>query len=100
MNPHHNSITVFIDSKDANKAYELYHDHVIENEDLSSISRDKDTAMFSITTPEINEITLTHLLVENDIEPVLINYTKTEILLFVEWEFKYEVSKLLNTYKN
>ena len=100
MNPHHNSITVFIDSKDANKAYELYHNHVIENEDLSSISRDKDTAMFSITTPEINEITLTHLLVENDIEPVLINYTKTEILLFVEWEFKYEVSKWLNTYKN
>ncbi|MCQ2971079.1 MAG: aspartate kinase [archaeon] len=100
MNPHHNSITVFIDSEDADKAYELYHDHVVKSEDLSSISRDKDTAMFSITAPEISEITLANLLTENDIDAVLINYTKTEILLFVEWEFKYEVSKLLNTYKN
>lgn len=100
MNPHHNSITVFIDSKDADKAYELYHDHVIKNESLSSISRDKDTAMFSITAPEITELSLANMLKENSINAVLINYTKTEILLFVEWEFKYEVSKLLNNYKN
>ncbi len=100
MNPHHNSITVFIDSADANKAYELYHDHVIKNENLSSISRDKDTAMFSITAPEITELSLANLLSENNIDAVLINYTKTEILLFVEWEFKYEVSKLLKNYKS
>ena len=100
MNPHHNSITVFIDSADANKAYELYHDHVIKTDDLSSISRDKDTAMFSITNPDITELTLANLLTENNIDAVLINYTKTEILLFVEWEFKYEVSKLLDNYKN
>ena len=85
---------------ESNKAYELYHDHVIKTDDLSSISRDKDTAMFSITNPDITELTLANLLTENNIDAVLINYTKTEILLFVEWEFKYEVSKLLDNYKN
>ncbi|MDO5824382.1 aspartate kinase [Methanobrevibacter sp.] len=96
MNPHHNSITVFIDSADANKAYSLYHDHVIKNKDLSSISRGKDTAMYSITDSEINELTLANLLTKNNIDAILINYTKTEILLFVDWELKDKVSKLLD----
>ena len=94
LNPHHNSITVFIDSSDAVKAYSLYHDYVIENDELSSISRGKDTAMFSITDPEINELVLSQMLTKNDIDAVLINYTKTETLLFVDWELRDKVSRL------
>ena len=94
LNPHHNSITVFIDSSDAVKAYSLYHDYVIENDELSSISRGNDTAMFSITDPEINELVLSQMLTKNDIDAVLINYTKTETLLFVDWELRDKVSRL------
>ena len=95
LNPHHNSITVFIDSADAVKAYSLYHDYVINNEELSSVSRGKDTAMFSITDQDVTELSLSRMLAENDIDTVLINYTKTETLLFVDWELRDKVSKLL-----
>lgn len=95
LNPHHNSITVFIDKKDSAKAFPLYHDYVINNEDLSSLSQSQDLAMISLTGPELDELTISKTLAKNNIEAELINVTKTEILLFVNWDDGDEVCKLI-----
>ena len=85
LNPHHNSITVFIDKKDGPKAFPLYHDYVINNENLSSISQSGDLAMISLSGPELDELAISRTLTQSNIEAELINVTKTEILLFVNW---------------
>ena len=95
LNPHHNSITIFIDKKDSTKAFKLYHDYVIKNEDLSSISQSHDLAMISLTGPELDELEISRTLAKNNIEAELINVTKTEILLFVNWDDGDKVCKLI-----
>ena len=95
LNPHHNSITVFIDKKDSAKAFPLYHDYVINNEDLSSLSQSPDLAMISLTGPELDELAISKTLAKNNIEAELINVTKTEILLFVNWDDGDKVCKLI-----
>lgn len=95
LNPHHNSITVFIDKKDSAKAFPLYHDYVIKNDDLSSISQSQDLAMISLTGPELDELAISKTLTKNNIEAELINVTKTEILLFVNWDDGDRVCKLI-----
>ena len=95
LNPHHNSITVFYDKKDSTKAFKLYHDYVIKNDDLSSISQSPDLAMISLTGPELDELAISRALTKNNIEAELINVTKTEILLFVGWDDGEKVCKLI-----
>ena len=42
--------------------------------------------MISLTGPELDELKISRTLAKNNIEAELINVTKTEILLFVNWE--------------
>ncbi|WP_407453378.1 aspartate kinase [Methanobrevibacter sp.] len=95
LNPHHNSITIFIDKKDSAKAYPLYHDFVLKHEGLSSISQSHDLAMISLTGPELDELEISKTLTKNNIEAELINITKTEILIFVDWNDGEKTCKLI-----
>lgn len=95
LNPHHNSITVFIDKKDSTKAFPLYHDYVIANDALSSISQSHDLAMISLTGPDLDELKIARALIKNGIEAELINVTKTEILLFVDWDDGDKVCRII-----
>lgn len=95
LNPHHNSITIFIDKKDSPKAYPLYHDYVLKHDDLSSLSLSHDLAMISLTGPQLDELAISKALVKNNIEAELINVTKTEILLFVDWDDGDKACKLI-----
>jgi aspartate kinase len=96
LNPHHNSITTFINKKDGAKTYRLFHEYVIENDFLSSISQGEDTAMISIIDPERDELEISRILESNHIDAELINIAKTEMLIFVDWELGERVFKLLN----
>ncbi|MBR3141490.1 MAG: aspartate kinase [Methanobrevibacter sp.] len=95
LNPHHNSITIFIDKKDSQKAFPLYHDYVLKHDGLSSISLSHDLAMISLTGPELDELEISRTLTKNHIEAELINVTKTEILLFVNWDDGEKTCKLI-----
>ena len=96
LNPHHNSITTFINKTDGDKTYKLFHEYVIENEFLSSISQGQDTAMISIIDPERDEFAISKILSKNGIDAELINVAKTEILIFVDWEVGEKVFNLLS----
>jgi len=86
-----NSITIFLDKKDANNAYHLLHDLVVKNDALSSLSLGKDISMVTvvdpdfISTPGIISI-ITDPLKENGINIVEISSSQTAVVLFVEWE--------------
>ena len=86
-----NSITIFLDKKDANNAYHLLHDLVVKNDALSSLSLGKDISMVTvvdpdfISTPGIISI-ITDPLKENNINIVEISSSQTAVVLFVEWE--------------
>ena len=96
LNPHHNSITTFINKTDGDKTYKLFHEYVIENEFLSSISQGQDTAMISIIDPERDEFEISKILSKNGIDAELINVAKTEILIFVDWKVGEKVFNLLS----
>ncbi|MBR6994160.1 MAG: aspartate kinase [Methanobrevibacter sp.] len=96
LNPHHNSITTFINKEDGEKTYKLFHKYVIENDFLSSISQGQDTAMISIIDPERDESEISRILSINQIDAELINIAKTEILIFVDWELGEKVFRLLS----
>ena len=96
LNPHHNSITTFINKEDGDKTYKLFHEYVIENDFLSSISQGQDTAMISIIDPERDESEISRILSINHIDAELINIAKTEILIFVDWELGEKVFRLIS----
>ncbi len=85
-----NSITVFVDKTDSDKAYHLLHDLVIESDVLSSLSLGRDTAMITYVSPDIIETPgiiseITEPLKKNNINIVEITSSQTAVVLFVEW---------------
>ena len=86
-----NSITTFINKKDADKAYHLLHNVVINNESLSSLSVGKDIAMITLVSPEFIDTPgiiskITTPLHKNHINIVEISSSQTAVILFVEWK--------------
>lgn len=86
-----NSMTVFINKKDSDKAYHLLHDFVIESDVLSSLSLDKDIAMITLVSHDFIETPgiisdITEPLRKNNINIVEISSSQTAIVVFVEWE--------------
>jgi aspartate kinase len=86
-----NSITFFLNKKDANNAYHLLHELVVKNTTLSSLSLGKDISMVTIVDPDFINTPgvisiLTDPLRENNINIVEISSSQTAIVLFVEWE--------------
>ncbi|MDO5848317.1 MAG: aspartate kinase [Methanobrevibacter sp.] len=86
-----NSMTVFINKKDSDKAYHLLHDLVIESDVLSSLSLGKDTAMITLVSPDFIETpgiisNIAEPLRKNNINIVEISSSQTAIVVFVEWK--------------
>ncbi len=86
-----NSITVFVDKSDSNKAYHLLHRLVVEIDVLSSLSLGRDTAMITFVSPDIIETPgiisdITEPLRKNNINILEITSSQTAVVLFVDWE--------------
>ena len=86
-----NSITTFVDKGDANKAYHLLHQFVIENDVLSSLSLGRDTAMITFVSPDIIDTPgiisrITDPLRKHEINILEIISSQTAIVLFVYWK--------------
>lgn len=86
-----NSITLFLDKCDADEAYHILHNLVIDEDSLSSISLGRDIAMLTMINPDFIEtpgvITeITNPLKEAHINIVEISSSQTAIVLFINWE--------------
>ena len=96
-----NSITVFVEKSDSNKAYHLLHHVVIESDALSSLSLGRDTAMITFVSPDIIDTPgiisdITQPLTRNNINIVEIISSQTAVVLFVDWEDGEKAHKLIN----
>ena len=96
-----NSITVFVDKTDSNKAYHLLHQLVIDVDVLSSLSLGRDTAMITFVSPDIIETPgiisdITEPLRKNNINILEITSSQTAVVLFVDWEDGEEAHKLIS----
>ena len=96
-----NSITVFVDKTDSNKAYHLLHQLVIDVDVLSSLSLGRDTAMITFVSPDIIETPgiisdITEPLRKNNINILEITSSQTAVVLFVDWEDGEQAHKLIS----
>lgn len=85
-----NSITVFVNKKDADDAHRILHDVVVKNDNLSSLSLGREIAMISIASPDFIDTPgiisdITEPLRENDLNIVEISSSQTSVVIFVEW---------------
>jgi len=86
-----NSVTIFVNKKDALDAYHLLHDMVIGSDELSSLSLGKEIAMLTVVSPDFIETPgiisdITDPLRSNGINIVEISSSQTAVVIFVEWE--------------
>ena len=86
-----NSITIFVNKKDALEAHKLLHDLVIKNDSLSSISLGREIAMLTLASPEFIETPgiisdITNPLRKNNINIVEISSSQTAVVVFVDWK--------------
>ena len=96
-----NSITTFVDKSDANKAYHLLHQFVIEHDVLSSLSLGRDTAMITFVSPDIIDTPgivsrITEPLRKHEINILEIISSQTAIVLFVDWKDGEKARDLVN----
>ena len=96
-----NSITVFVEKADSNKAYHLLHQVVVETDVLSSLSLGRDTEMITFVSPDIIDTPgiisdITEPLRKNEINIVEIISSQTAIVLFVNWEDGEQARELIN----
>ena len=85
-----NSVTLFINKSLADKAHEILHEVVVENEDLSSLSLGREIAMITVASQDFIDtpgiITrITDPLCKNGINIVEISSSQTSVVIFVEW---------------
>lgn len=100
MSAGQNSITVFVNKVDSNKAYLLLHQLVIDTDVLSSLSLGRDTAMITFVSPDIIETPgiisdITEPLRKNNINILEITSSQTAVVLFVDWEDGEKAHKLI-----
>jgi aspartate kinase len=86
-----NSITVFVNKKDADEAHRILHDVVVKNDNLSSLSLGREIAMISIASPDFIDTPgiisdITEPLRANDLNIVEISSSQTSVVIFVEWK--------------
>lgn len=86
-----NSVTIFVNKKDALEAHHLLHDLVIDNDSLSSLSLGREIAMLTLVSPEFIETpgiisNITDPLRKNNINIVEISSSQTAVVVFVDWE--------------
>ena len=86
-----NSITIFVDKKEAERAYRILHDFVLKSDVFNSLSLGKDTAMITIVSLDIIEkpgiiSSITEQLRKNNIKIIEINSSQTAIVVIVDWK--------------
>ncbi|MBR6023628.1 MAG: aspartate kinase [Methanobrevibacter sp.] len=97
-----NSMTVFVEKQDSQKAYHLLHDWVIEDDVFSSLSLADDTTMITIVSPDFADETpgiiskITEPLRKNHINIIEISSSQTAIVLYVKLEDGKKAYELLN----
>lgn len=96
-----NSITIFVDKTESDKAYRHLHDFVLKNDAYNSLSLGKDTAMITIVNLDIVEkpgviAAITEQLRRNNIKIIEINSSQTAIVLIVDWNDGEKACGLIN----
>ena len=96
-----NSITVFVDKKDSQRAYKVLHDFVLESDVFNSLSLGKDTAHITIVNLDVVEkpgiiAAITEQLRKNNIKIIEINSSLSAIVLIVDWVDGEKSCKLIN----
>ena len=96
-----NSITVFVDKTDSQRAYKILHDFVLESDTFNSLSLGKDTAHITIVNLDIVEkpgiiAAITEQLRKNNIKIIDINSSRTALVLIVDWADGENACKLIN----
>ena len=87
-----NSMTVFVEKQDSQKAYRLLHNLVIEDDVFSSLSLAEDTTMITVVSPDFTEETpgiiskIAEPLRKNHINIIEISSSQTAIVLYVKLE--------------
>jgi aspartate kinase len=95
-------IGIYLLEQYAKKAYDLVHPIILKNDFLKSVSLKKDIALLVLSsrnfieTPGIIE-RITRPLAQNHINILEISTMKTDILLFVDWQNKDIVYKLISS---
>ena len=96
-----NSITVFVDKNDSQRAYKVLHDFVLESDVFNSLSLGKDTAHITIVNLDVVEkpgiiAAITEQLRKNNIKIIEINSSLSAIVLIVDWVDGEKSCKLIN----
>jgi len=86
-----NSITVFINKSDSERAHEVLHEVVVETDDLSSLSLGREIAMITVASQDFIDTPgviaeITEPLQKNKINIVEISSSQTSVVLFVDWD--------------
>ncbi len=85
-----NSMSVFVEKEESQKAYRLLHGLVIENDIFSSLSLADDTAMITVVSPDFADETpgiiskITEPLRKNHINIIEISSSQTAIVVYVD----------------
>ncbi|MCD6420576.1 MAG: ACT domain-containing protein, partial [Synergistetes bacterium] len=94
-------ISLYVKAEDEAKSYRLLHDMVLSEKQLKSVTITSDIAMFMVAsrmfidTPGIIQ-RLTLPLSERNINIIEMVTIKTDIFIFVKWEYREQVYKLLS----
>ena len=96
-----NSITVFVDKADSQRAYKILHDFVLKSDTFNSLSVGKDTAHITIVNLDVVEkpgiiAAITEQLRKNNIKIIEINSSLTAIVLIVDWADGVKACELIN----
>lgn len=96
-----NSITIFVDKEDSQRAYHKLHDFVLKSETFNSLSLGKDVALITIVNLDIVEkpgiiAAITEQLRKNNIKIIEINSSQTAIVLIVDWAVGKKSCELIN----
>lgn len=86
-----NSVTIFVNKKDASDAHHLLHDVVVKNEFLSSLSLGMEIAMVTVASPDFIDTPgiisdISEPLRKNNINIVEISSSQTAVVVFIKWE--------------
>ena len=96
-----NSITVFVDKTDSQRAYHTLHDFVLKSSTFNSLSLGRDVALITIVNLDIVEkpgiiAAITEQLRKNSIKILEINSSQTAIVLIVDWADGAKACELIN----
>ncbi|MGL6298785.1 MAG: aspartate kinase [Methanobacteriaceae archaeon] len=100
-----NSVTIFVNKKDASEAHHLLHEVVVKNEFLSSLSLGMEIAMVTVASPDFIDTPgiisdISEPLRKNNINIVEISSSQTAVVVFVQWEDGHKAHELVKSVLN